>query len=228
MEEFRAWKWMVPGAGFAGLFMTILFLRDIGTSLAMYCGGGVVIVMVILAAQTAAGFRAYYRQVDVDQLTARRRALADTAEVRLFEASQGMHPEALRLLLKHRLEVWRIKEMPSQDLLLPVLDADPRITLPFMEYVLRHSNPFSIMPKRMLNDKAHSFDPRRVVTDYEQYDALHKLLEGRMWLTAGFGNQPGQWIEPWNPELLARRFGISLSDEEGEEDREKLEVVGEQ
>lgn len=131
------------------------------------------------------------------------------------------------MLLKHRIEVWRIKELPSQDLLLPILDADPRITLPFLEHVLRNSNPFSIMPKRMLSDKSHSFDPRGVVTDYDQYDALHKLLEGRMWLTAGFGNQPGQWIEPWNPELIARRFGVTLYEEE-EDVIEKLEVVGEQ
>ncbi len=212
-SDLKIWNWMVPGMAAGLLFGLVLWLGSLGTETAGYCALALVPVMLVLVLQTVSGHRAYYRQVEVDQLSQKRTALADSAEVRLFEACRGMHPEAVRMLLKHRLEVWRIKEMPAQDLLLAVLDADPRITLPFLEYVLQHSNPFSIMPKRLLSDKAHSFDPRGVVGDYEQYDALQALLERRGWLTAGYGNQPGQWIEPWNPDLVARRFGVDASAE---------------
>lgn len=220
MNEMKSWSWVIPGIVAGLLLGAAAWMVGQWSEAGMYCAGSLVFAAVVLMLQAVGGYRAFFRQVEVDQLSQRRSALADTAENRLADALRGMHPETVRLLFKHRLEVWRIKEMPSQELLLPVLDADPRITLPFMEYVLRNSNPFSIMPKRMLNDKAHSFDPRGVVRDYEQYDALHRLLEGRMWLTAGFGNQPGQWIEPWNPDLVARRFGVSLEEEA------EAEVVG--
>lgn len=207
------WSWMAPAMGAGGVFVLAVWISRSPVDLAQYCAGSLALVMLVLILQGMAGFRAYYRGIETAQFEARRRAQADTAEVRLFDACRGMHPEAVRLLFKHRLEVWRIREMPAPELLLAVLDADPRITLNFLEYVLEHSNPFALMPKRMLSDKAHSFDPRGVVTDYEQYDALHALLERRDWLTAGFGNQPGQWIEPMNPELVARRFGITFERE---------------
>ena len=80
------------------------------------------------------------------------------------------------------------------------------------------------MPKRMLSDKSYSFDPMGVVTDYEQYDALVALMQRRGWVTEGYGNQPAVWIEPWKPELAARRFGIVLF-ERAEEDAQPVNEV---
>lgn len=214
MSDLRVWKWLVPAAVLPVIFFMALVFNDVGSVYAGYCARGLVMLMPIFAVQAWAGFRAYYAEVETMQLETRRRALADTAEVRLFEASRHMHPQTVELLLKHRREVWRIREMGGDELYTLVLDADPRINHHFLEYVLSHSNFFSIMPKRMLSDKAKSFDPTKVVTDYEMYDALHALLERRGWLTAGFGNQPGAWIEPWNPELVGRRFGVTFDEEE--------------
>lgn len=214
MYELRIWKWLMPAMALPALFVVAVVLSDVGNDLAWTCAGGLVMLMPVLAVQAWAGFRAYYREVDVSQKETLRRALADSAEVRLFEYARLMHPETVRLLLKHRREVWRVRELKGEDLCTWVLDADPRVNVGFLEHVLKHSNFYSIMPKRLLSDKAHSFDHEGAVTDYEQYDALVALLMRRGWLTAGFGNQPGAWIEPWNPELVGRRFGIELYDDD--------------
>lgn len=217
----RNWKWIVPGLAAPMLLMFQLWINDwaiqAGAPAAQYCGLATVPMIGILLIQTWAGFRAYYRQIEVDQLSQKRAALSDTAEVRMAEAMRGMHPETVRLFLKHRLEVWRVREMEGNELVTWVLDADPRINWIFIEYVLRHSNFYNVMPKRLFSDKSFKFDPMGVVTDYEQYDALISLMQRRGWVTEGFGNQPPAWIEPWKPELAARRFGLDISAEEDEQ-----------
>lgn len=215
--ELKIWNWLVPGI-VAGLLLGLaMWLMASGMSMALYCAGSLIFVVVLLIVQTISGYRAYYRQIEVDQFSQKRTALADTPEVRLAEFMRQMHPETVRLFLKHRLEVWRVREMAGNELVTWVLDADPRINHEFAEYVLRHSNFYNLMPKRMLSDKSYSFDPMGVVTDYEQYDALVALMQGRGWITDGHGNQPPVWIEPWKPELAARRFGLDISAEEGEQ-----------
>jgi hypothetical protein len=194
-------------------------------SMALYCAGSLIFVVVLLIVQTISGYRAYYRQIEVDQLSQKRTALADTAEVRLAEFMRQMHPETVRLFLKHRLEVWRVREMAGNELVTWVLDADPRINHEFVEYVLRHSNFYNLMPKRLFNDKSYKFDPMGVVTDYEQYDALVALMQRRGWITDGHGNQPPVWIEPWKPELAARRFGLDISAEEGEQPVDEVQKI---
>lgn len=219
--DLKMWNWLAPGI-IAGFLLGIaMWLVASSLPMGSYCAGSLMFAVILLIVQTISGYRAYYHQIETDQYVARRNAMANTAEVKKFEYSQQMHPEALRLLLRHNVEVWRIMEMPANEILLPVLDADPRITLPFIEHVLRNSNTYYIMANRGLSDKAHTFDPRRLFTDYEQYKALHTLLEGRGWLTTAFGNQPGQWIEPWKPELVARRFGVNILTEEEEQSEEK-------
>lgn len=221
MSEFRNWKWMVPGMAAPILLVLQLWINDLAKSanaeMLTWCGFATVPMIAILAVQAWAGFNAYYRQIEVDQLSARRNALATTAEIRLFEATKGMHPEAVKLLLKHRLTVWRIRETPIEELADWVLDADPRVHYRFVEFILTNSNFYNIYPKNRLNDKARSFDPTGAVTDYEQYDAFVSLLQNRLMLTEAFGNQPGCWIEPWKPELVARRFGVTLEAEEKED-----------
>ena len=223
MRAYRS-AFLVPGVA-AGLLLGLaLWVRTSELEMAGYCSGSLFFVAVLLLVQAFSGYRAYYRQIEVDQLSQRRTALADTAEVRLAEFMRQMHPETVRLFLKHRLEVWRIREMPGRELVTWVLDADPRINHEFVEYVMRHSNFFNMMPKRLLSDKATSFDPMGVVTDYEQYDALVALMQGRGWVTVGFGNQPPAWIEPWKPELVARRFGLDISVDENQPVGELLEA----
>lgn len=209
MSEARNWKWLVP-AMTVPLLLTMQLMAYELTDARMWrwCGLATVPMMAILSVQAVAGFRAYYRQLDADQLRTRREALANTAEARLFEMARGMHPEAVRLLLTHRKVVWRIKGTPLAELVDWVLDADPRVHVGFVEHVLRSSNTFSLMAKRTLNDKSYAFDPEKLVTDYEQYDGFERILQQRGMLTDGYGNQPGQWIEPWTPELAARQFGI--------------------
>jgi hypothetical protein len=199
---------MLPAVGLAGLLMAQIWISAEGEGPWLYCIYGNVPVMLILAAQSLAMFYAYYTALYTNQFVARRRALAENAETRLFEMARMMHPEAVRLLLMHRKVVWRIKQTPLKELVDWVLDADPRVHVGFVEYVLQHSNFYALMPKHDLSDKSHSFDSERLVTDYEQYDAFVTILQRRGMLTQAFGNQAGQWIDPWNPELAARQFGI--------------------
>lgn len=212
--ELKLFNWLIPGVLAGFMLGFALWLSQSELDMALYCAGSFFFVAVLLLVQAFSGYRAFYRQVEVDQFSQKRTALADTAEVRLAEFMRGMHPETVRLFLKHRLEVWRIREMRGEELYTMVLDADPRINLKFLDHVMKRSNPYSLMPKRLLSDKAHSFDPMGVVTDYEQYDALAALLQRRGWVTEGHGGQPPMWIEPWKPEIVALRFGLTVFEEE--------------
>jgi hypothetical protein len=216
VRDLRMMNWMLPGV-VAGLLLGLATWMSRSTlEMASYCAGSLLFAALILLVQAFSGYRAFYRQIEVDQFSQKRTALADTAEVRLAEFMRGMHPETVRLFLKHRLEVWRVREMGANELVTWVLDADPRVNWTFVEHVLRNSNPYNVMAKRFLNDKAHSFDPLKVVTDYEMYDALVELLQRRGWVTEGHGGMPPVWIEPWKPELVARKFGLDVFDVEEE------------
>ena len=218
----RVWKWMVPALLIPCVLMAQLWVAgsgdprqaEYGQAWASYCIFGTVPVMLILFVQAVAMLWSYYAEILTNQFVDRRNALSTTAETRLFEMARMMHPETVRLLLMHRKTKWRIKESKLSDLVDWVLDADPRVRVEFVDYVLKNSNQYGMMPKHgYLSDKAFDFDPDHLVTDYQQYDAFHKLLVNRGIATDAFGNQPGQWIEPWTPELVARQFGVSLDEE---------------
>lgn len=213
----RVWKFMVPGVGAAAVLMLQMWISGSGKPwMQQYCAYATVPVMVLLAVQCLAMFWAYYLRIFNDEFIERRRALSTTAETKLFEMAKLMHPETVKLLLMHRKTKWRIKEAKVNELVDWVLDADPRVRFEFVEYVLVNSNQYAMMPMGRLSDKSFNFDPDRLVNDYDQYRAFHKLLMNRMMVTDALGNQAGQWIEPWNPELVARQFGIALVDEEAE------------
>jgi hypothetical protein len=181
----------------------------------LWCNYLVYGLMPVFGLQAWAAYQAYYRHLAVEDFINKRTAETTTAETRLAEMTRSMHPDAVRMLLMHRKMVWRIKEVKMGDLVDWVLDADPRVHIRLVEYVLKHSNLFAMMPmNNHFSDKAYSFDPGKLVTDYEQYRAFHQLLINRMMATEALGNQAGQWIEPWNPELVARNFGVDLGDEE--------------
>jgi hypothetical protein len=201
---------MVPGAGIGCVLMVQLWINANGGHWTALCIYGSVPVMVILGVQSIAMFWAYYSQLFTDQMVQRRRALATTVETQLFEMARTMHPDTVKLLLMHRKMKWRVKESKLTELADWVLDADPRVRVEFVEHVLDNSTQWAMMAMSRLSDKAYEFDPDKLVTDYDQYRAFHKLLINRAMATDAFGSQPGQWIEPWTPELVARQFGIEL------------------
>jgi len=210
----RVWKFMVPGVGAAAVLMLQMWIGGSGKPwMQLYCAYATVPVMILLAVQCVVMFWAYYARIFNDEFVERRRALSTTAETKLFEMARLMHPETVKLLLMHRKTKWRIKEAKVNELVDWVLDADPRIRFEFVEYVLVNSNDYAMMPMGRLSDKSFQFDPDRLINDYDQYRAFHKLLMNRMMVTDALGNQAGQWIEPWNPELVARQFGIALVEE---------------
>lgn len=214
----RVWKFMVPGVAAAVLLMLQMWVWANGKPwMQSYCAYATVPVMVLLAVQCLVMFWAYYLRMFNDEFIARRQAMSQTAETRLFEMARLMHPDTVKLLLMHRKTKWRIKEARVNELVDWVLDADPRIRYELVEYVLVNSSAYAMMPLGRLSDKSFQFDPDRLINDYDQYRAFHKLLMNRMMVTDALGNQAGQWIEPWNPELVARQFGIALTVEENEE-----------
>lgn len=209
----KPWSWVVSAAGFAVCFGVLLWLRSYD---AVFCSGAVLVLMLVLAIQSFKSFSAYWRQVDVDQFRARREALALSAEVQLADKFSHMHPETARLVLNYNKTVWLIDECDVDDVCAWYLKADQRINSRFFVWVLENSNDYSIMPAHgNLSDKAFNWD--RVVSDRLMFQAMCAVLVNRNMLTEAHGNQPGLWIEPWNPRRAAKRFGVEhLLEEEVE------------
>lgn len=145
-----------------------------------------------------------------DVFRQRREALAVTPESVLFELARTMHPETTAQLLLYRKIVWRVREARADELCEWVLDADPRVTVHFVEYVLQNSNPFTIMPKNRFAEGTYSFDAAKITDDRTMYEAFYQLLLGRHMITEYSNQSAGAWIEPWNPETAARRFGTEV------------------
>lgn len=218
--EPRIWKWMVPGMAMVAMiplsgWMNMVAERN-SWSWMLWCPFFLIGTMPLLGIQAWAAFSAYFRHLDIEDYASKRNSLATTAETRLFEYARTMHPETVKLLLLQRKVIWRVKEAKPGEMADWVLDADPSVRVAFVEYVLENSTKVKMMPLNLLSEGAYTFDPEKLVTDREQYHALHKLLINRGMATEAFGNQPGQWIEPWNPELVAARWGIRLESWEDE------------
>ena len=226
-SEPRVWKWMVPAMAMVAMiplamWVTMIAERNTGEGFG-FCSYLVYGLMPVFGLQAWAAYQAYYRHLSVQDYIDKRNAMTTTAETRLFDYAHTMHPDTVKMLLMHRKSKWRVKETKLTELVDWVLDADPRIHAGLVEYVLEHSTQYAMMAmSNHFSDKAFSFDPEKLITDYEQYRAFHRLLVNRMMATEALGNQPGQWIEPWNPELVARQFGIGL--EEDAEEAVMMEV----
>ena len=130
-----------------------------------------------------------------------------TPEVRMFEAAKGMHPDAVRALLIHRRTVWRVKYIPLKDVVDWIMDEAPNVHAGFVDYVLDRSNG-TIMSKRLLSEGSKSFDPDGLVTDYQQYDDLIKLMQRKLMITGAYGNQGPKIIPPWTLETIRHWFGL--------------------
>jgi hypothetical protein len=223
--EPRVWKWLVPA--FAMVMMVPMAMwvnmisRSYGWEWLPVCSTALFLLMPFLGIQAWAAFKAYYRRAEVQDFVDRQNALANTAEVRKFEYSRSMHPEVLKLLLLQEKTVWRVKEAKPGEFVDWVLDADPSVRAAFVEYVLQNSTKVKMMPMNgWLGDKTYDFDPDKLVTDYDQYRGFHRVLINRGMATEAFGNQPGQWIDPWTPELVAAHFGVTLDVAETTEKKE--------
>jgi len=217
MNEPRVWKWMVPAFVMVGLVPVALLINDMaqenGWAWFAWCNFPVVGWMFFLGIQAWAAFKAYYRALEVQDFVDRRNALATTPEVKMFEYARSMHPEAVRSLLLQKKIIWRVKAARPGDMADWVLDEDPSIRVRFVEYILENSTKVKLMPQNLLSEGAFTFDPQRLVSDREMYQALHRVLINHQMATDAFGNQPGQWIPPWEPELVAGRWGIVMDND---------------
>lgn len=203
----RNWKWMVPAALIPVVFW---WWNDWSMSEEPWKGLAVIPAGLGVVLLLAAGLNfMVYAWDHISDMTARVRvATNSTPEVRMFEAAKGMHPEAVKALLAHRRSIWRIKYVPTKDLVDWVFDEIPTVHAGFMDFVLDHSTSVSLMPKRMLSEGSKQFDPEELVTDYEQYDDLVRFLQAKLMVSQAYGNQAPQWLPPWNPETVRHRFGL--------------------
>lgn len=205
-ERARNWKWMVP----ASLSIPCLVL---GTkawlewgwkewAFVPYGAAGVLFIafLVNVWAYIAEHWATVYAEIRV--------ANNSTPEVRMFEAAKGMHPEAVKALLVHRRNVWRIKYVALRDVADWIMDEAPTVHAGFVDFVLEHSNDVSLMPKRFLVQGSTKYDPDGLVTDYQQYDDLLFLLQQKMMVTQAYGNQSPHLLPPWTVALLQKRFGL--------------------
>jgi hypothetical protein len=215
IEEMKTWKWLVPAGLVPVIFSMVLMLWRIGNETSMYCASGLVGLMAIFAVQGWAGFRAYYRQIEVDQAERRKRiATTDTTTVRL-ESSRGVSPEVVRLILNEQHRVWMLRNGNQVHMPHSVLYHAPAVTDFFLEYFLKSSSERVVMPKRLLVEgRKNRFDPWGVVDEYEMYDQLVALLasQGKIVKYSEFENY--QWVTPWTPKLVADDYGLVLDDEE--------------
>ncbi len=203
----RNWKWMVP----AILIAPCLFWwndwkmgGDIWEKLAIIPLG----LTVVLFIAAIMNFVMYIYAYGADLYANVQEARNSTPEVRMFEAAKGMHPQAVEALLIHRRAIWRIKYVPLKDVADWILDEAPNVHAGFADFMLDHSTSRSVMPKGLLSDKSKQFDPEELVTDYQQYDDFILLLQQKLMCTQAMGNQPPQWLAPWNADLVRHRFGL--------------------
>jgi hypothetical protein len=213
----KSWEWLAPAMLLAFCLPVLNWARESDLPGGAMCGMAVFLVMLLLAGQAVKLYASYWGGVEAERFRAHREALATTAENQWAMAFRGMHPETARLVLSYSKTVWLIDECDQKDVCEWYLKADQRINSRFVVWVLKNSNLYSIMPQHgNLSDKAFNWD--RVVSDRLMFQAFCAVLERRQMLTAAHGNQPGLWIEPWNPERVAKRFGVEhlLEEEEGE------------
>lgn len=204
-DQPKHWKWMVPGM--LTLPLAVVWWKAWGVwgwgdwSIVPLGMAGVMVIAFIvnLWARVADDWANLWANV--------RTAMNATPEVRMFEAARGMHPDAVKALLMHRRTVWRVKYIPLKDVVDWIMDEAPTVHAGFVDFVLDHSNG-ALMSKRLLSEGSKSFDPDGLVTDYEQYDDLLRLMQSKLMITAAYGNQSPKLLPPWTLETIRHRFGL--------------------
>jgi len=205
-NEHRNWKWMVPAAGIPVMIIVWNWFMEQGWGdwgiLPLFIAGILVVAALMngwlyVQSHSAAIFSEF-------QL-----ARNSTPEVRMFEAARGMHPDAVQALLIHRRAIWRIKYVPFRDVADWILDEAPSVHAGFIDFVLDHSNPVSVMGQHgILSQGSKQFDPNGLIEDRDQYADFILLMQQKLMCTEALGNQPPKWIPPWNPDLVRHRFGL--------------------
>lgn len=206
-HEPRNWKWMVPAQ--AAIIMLVLASQTTGVMQVLATGS-----MFILALAAITNLWIYLSAYAARAFVDKQAVLNATPEVRMAEALQRMHPEAVAAFVAHRRTIWRLKYIPSKDLVDWILDEDPRVHAGFLQFVLDNSNHDrgELITKRKLSEGSRQFDPMGIVTDYEQYDALLALLERKMMLTKAMGNLPPKLMSPYTLDLIRHQFGLDGDD----------------
>lgn len=220
----RNWKWMVPAMLVAPcLFWWSDWMASEGAWRDLAVIPLVITIVLFVAAVMNGALYVYHYWADLYANV--QQARSSTAEVRMFEAAKGMHPDAVQALLIHRRAIWRVKYVALKDVADWILDEAPSVHAGFVDFVLDHSNSRSVMTKRILSEGSKQFDPDGLITDYQQYDDFIILLQQKLMCTEAFGNQPPQWLAPWNADLVRRRFGLDGDQYVVEEQSEAMAAI---
>jgi len=205
-RESRNWKWMVPAALIPVMIVAWNWVMDKG-----WVDFGLIPLAIglILLIASAVNLYLYIYEHSADIFAEYQLARNSTPEVRMFEAAKGMHPDAVQALLIHRRAIWRIKYVPFRDVADWILDEAPSVHAGFIDFVLDHSNAFSVMAQHdILRQGSKQFDPNGLIEDRQQYADFILLMQQKLMCTEALGNQPPKWIPPWNPDLVRHRFGL--------------------
>jgi len=210
--EARNWKWMVPGLLVPLLFVLQMWINDYagraGLPFLLWCGCFTVPAMFIFAVQAAAGFRAYYRRLETDDLVARQRALNTTQATQIAEALRSLHPEAVRVLNRFGVRTqWQVKidaERGGRDWIL----LGTNVHFGFIEYVLDNSTTSALFPMNQFSEGSRQWDPDGLIEDREQYREFEGWLVSRLMVTRPYGNRVAQFLNPWTPELVKEVMGL--------------------
>lgn len=163
---------------------------------------------IILGGATLLNVWAYIADRWAETFASVRVAMNSTPEVRMFEAAKGMHPDAVRALLIHRRTVWRVKYIPLIDVVDWVLDEAPTVHAGFVDYVLDNSNGTIMSKHGKLSEGSKKFDPEGLITDYQQYDDLLKLMQTKLMITPAYGSSGPKIIPPFTVDVIRHRFGL--------------------
>jgi hypothetical protein len=208
-NEPRNWKWAVPMMLMAPFGLAAYWLMQVETIWISYLAcipGTMMLAMAILAVSNYVRYQVEWRTYVFDQ---RQRALNVTPVTLLADALKGMHPEAVKVLNRFGVRAnWQVgvdTEAGSQEWTLLGMN----VHFGFIEFILENSTRLGLYPKRMLSEGSRKWDRDGMVTDYEQYDELQNWMIGRLMVTRPFGNQPSQFIPPWNPDAVREVMGLA-------------------
>lgn len=210
----RTWKWAVPGfAAVCLLFWGSRLIVDGGRWLEW---GTFMVVAGLFGCAIA--LTNWWKLVSTHREELhRQRKESDAITPRgyIIHEAKAVYPDVLRMILGEQARRWGLvsgSKSPNGEPY-AVLMSRPRVTQSFLVYFLRMSNGQTYMPKRMLSENDHSFDPHKVVTAYEMHDDLESLLVEELKTTKPFGdNKPGYWLGEWEPYSVGMDFGVDIND----------------
>lgn len=217
--ELKPWSWLVPAVFVGLLFGLVLWLGTLPMPEVQYCAGGLVVVMLVLVVQAVSGYRAYFREIHVEQMERLKRAESLTALSMKLESARGVHPDVVKAFMSEENRVWALRHGNRALKMIPhsVLYRAPEVTDLFVDYFIKSSSDLALMPKRLLVEgRKNRFDPWGLVDEYTMYDRLVALLasEGKIIKYSEFEGYT--WAPPWTRKMVAEDFAL-VWEEEGEE-----------